>query len=223
VLLLLWGGRHRLSALDLRGAAASPETQVKDALARSSPVRLERLAGGAVATLSRVRFADVTVSVEGERANVLAVVEAEGEVERKGARIALSYVGREALPMVRCGTARWCPEGEPLPRLAAVLDPLLRRVAAFEARDAGAYAPLVSDRYPGAGGKAALLARLRADLGGGPPAGLSVLAWQVRVERDRALAGEDYRLEVPGAPPARLRARYALALEGERWLIVDGL
>jgi len=222
-ILVLWRSRERLAALDLRGAAASPETQVKDALARTTRVRLDGLAGGAAAALSAVRFAEAAVSVEGPAARVLAVVEAEGVVERGGERIALSYVGREAFRMAPCAAQRWCPEGEPLPALRGVLDLLLRRAAAFQARDPEAYAPLVSDRYPAPGGKPALLARLRADLAGGPPARLAVLAFQLRVERGRAVAGEDDEVQLGGAAPARLRARYALALEGERWLIVDGL
>jgi hypothetical protein len=104
-----------------------------------------------------------------------------------------------------------------------VLTALFRRQDAFNGRDPEAYARLLSDRYEGEGGKQALLGRLRADLGSGPPARMRVVAWQVRVERDRALIGEDYTIAVGDAPPRTLRARYEMAREGERWAIVSGL
>ena len=46
---------------------------------------------------------------------------------------------------------------------------------------------------------------------------------QIRVERDRAIVGEDYELPAAGRPPDRRRARYTLRLEDGRWRFVDGL
>ncbi|HEY6006296.1 MAG TPA: hypothetical protein VIV57_25680, partial [Anaeromyxobacter sp.] len=139
-------------------SAASPETEVKEALARLGAVELP--AGGpAAVALQHLRFADVAVSMDGPRALVLAVVEADGTAMATGA--SLVYVGREAFSMERCRSSRWCLSD--LPALSGV-------VAALRAvpREAGA----------------------------------RVVAWQVRVERDAATAGEDY--EVGGQ---RLRVR----------------
>lgn len=51
------------------------------------------------------------------------------------------------------------------------------------------------------------------------PAGARVVAWQIRVERDAASAGEDYEApsEDPAGPARRLRATFALRREGDRW------
>jgi hypothetical protein len=224
--LALWAARDRLAAVNLPVAVASPETQVKEALAHQQRAHLADVYGfksGGTAELYPVRFADVVVQSDGDAARVLAVVEAEGRVTWRDDRADLTYVGREAFGMTRCRIALWCGDGEQFARLRGVLLTLFRRVDAFHAGDADAYARLVSDRYAGDGGRAALLARVVGDLAAGPPARVRVVAWQIRVERDRAIVGEDYELRLGDDAPRTLRARYTLALEGERWLIVDGL
>lgn len=218
-----WLGRAWRSGIDLRGLLAGPEAQARAALLGLRTARLEGLAGVGAAQLDRLRLAELQVSAAGGEARALAVAEAEGTVDWPGGRAALSYVGREAITLRPCGLGRWCPAGPPLPALAGVLEVLLRRALAFERRDPAGYALLISDAYAGPGGKAALLSRLAEDLGRAPPAALRILGWQIRVERDRAVVGEDYELALGGAAPARLRARFALTREGERWLIVDGL
>lgn len=52
------------------------------------------------------------------------------------------------------------------------------------------------------------------------PGRARVLAWQIRVERDEASAGEDLEV-VPGAggAPARARTLFALRRERERWTV----
>jgi hypothetical protein len=219
----LWLGRDRLASLG--ASLESPEAQVRRALAQQTRASLEDVYGfrsGGTAELSRVRFADVAVSARDERAEVFAVVEAEGQVTWRDEAAKLAYVGRERFEMAPCSIALWCGDGRQFARLRGVLTVLFRREDAFNGRDAGAYARLVSDRYE-EGGKAALLARLKADLAGGPPARMRVLGWQVRVERDRAVVGEDYEIRVGDAPPRTLRARFDLALEDDRWTIVSGL
>jgi hypothetical protein len=89
-------------------------------------------------------------------------------------------------------------------------------------RDPEAFARLVSEGYAGPGGKPALRARLATALERGQAA-VSILAWQIRVERDRALVGEDYELRAAGRPPERRRAFYTLRAEEERWRFVEGL
>ena len=68
-----------------------------------------------------------------------------------------------------------------------------------------------------------MLLRLGRDLGEGPPAALTVTGWQIRVERDEAIVGEDERLVVGGAAPVTLRARLRLVREAGRWVIAEGL
>jgi hypothetical protein len=165
-----------LAAALLACSVASPETEVREALARVGRLELAAAPGTRIA-LEKVRFADVAVSMDGGRALVVAVVEAEGRVGPDGVP-ALGYVGREAFEMERCAEARWCAAGSGLPALRGVVEAL-----------AGA------PRHPGA----------------------RVLAWQVRVERGEATAGEDY--EVGGR---RLRTRWEMGREGDRWRIRRG-
>lgn len=224
----LWAAWGRLGAIDLSVAAASPETQVKTALAHQDRAHLADVYGfksGGTAELYPVRFADVQVSVAPDRksARVLAVVEAEGSATWRDERATISYVGREVFGMTPCSIALWCGDGRQFSMLRGVLMTLFRREDAFNGRDAEAYARIVSDDYAEPGGKAALLGRLRSDLGAGPPLRVRILGWQIRVERDRAVAGEDYEIRADGRAPERLRARYTLARDGERWLIAGGL
>jgi len=211
----------------LGGALEAPEQQVKRALAALTSARLENVYGhesGGLAELHRLRFADVTVTLPSpERASVLAMAEGDGRVAWRGQVATLGYVGREAFAMRPCQFAGWCAEGEALSQLRPVLRLLFRRLDAFNGRDAAAYGRLVAEGYRGPGGKAAVLARLAADLGGGPPAALRVSAWQIRVDRDTATVGEDETVAVGEAAPAALRARLELTREGGRWVIAGGL
>jgi hypothetical protein len=159
-------------------SAASPATEIREALARAAPLELP--AGGALVALASARFSDVTVSLDGDRALVLAVVEADGRVRAGAGEVTLAYVGREAFAMERCASRRWCAAGPALPALAGVVE--------------------------------ALLAAPRPD--GRRPAG-----WQIRVERERASAGEDAVL--PGGGPAP-RAVLDLVRDGGRWSVARG-
>jgi hypothetical protein len=167
--------RRRAAALAwaalLACSAASPETEVKEALARLGEADLP--AGGpAAVALRHLRFSDVTVSMDGPRALVLAVVEADGTAGEGGP--AVTYVGREAFSMERCASSRWCLSD--LPAVTAVVSAL--RAAPREA-------------------------------------GARVQAWQVRVERDAATAGEDYEVE-----GRRLRVRRELRRDASGWRLV---
>jgi hypothetical protein len=151
---------------------------VKEALARLGPIEVE--AGGARVALARASFSDVVVSLDGPRALVVAVVQADGQVRLPGAEPSLAYVGRESFAMERCADRRWC---------------------------------LAPDALAGVRGVVAALAAAPRAEGGRP------VAWQVRVERDAAEAGEDYEV-LEGGTPRRLRARHALAREGGGWRMV---
>ncbi len=115
-------------------SAKSASTEVKDALSRVGAVRVS--AGPLAADLERVRFSDVTVSLDGNRALVLAVVEANGRVRAAGEDATMAYVGREAFAMERCPDREWCPAGEQLPALLGVLAALPGLEEALR-RDAG--------------------------------------------------------------------------------------
>jgi hypothetical protein len=202
----------------------APETQVRRALANQGRAHLSDVYGfkaGGTAELYAVRYGDVTTRVEDGKATVLAMVEAEGRLAWRDQTATVSYVGRERFGMTPCSIALWCGDGDQFGRLRDVLTLLFRRTDAFDHGDPEAYARLVSDRYDG--GKAPLLERLRRDLAGGPPAKLDVASWQIRVERDRAIVGEDYTVRIGDGPEKRLRARFELALEDGRWRIVSGL
>ncbi len=201
----------------------SPDTQIRKALAGQSRAHLDQLHGG-TAELVSVRCAEVVTSLDGDRATVVAMLEAQGRVVRSGESVDLSYLGREKFHVRPCPGAGWCAEGDQFARLQGVIQVLLRREDAFNSGDAAAYADLVSDRYSDRGfEKADLLARLTQDLRSGPPARQRIRAWQIRVDRDGAEVGEDYAIEIPGQEPKQLRARYRLSREGERWVIAAGL
>jgi hypothetical protein len=126
-------------------------------------------------TLRRAQFKDVEVTALGARAQVLAMVDADGVVRLEGGEVSLGYVGREAFEMVRCVRARWCAPESPVPALARVVGAL-------------AALPRESGRRP--------------------------LAWQIRVERERASVGED--AEGPGGISAPRRLIELVEVDG-RW------
>ncbi len=222
-----WIWRDRIFSAESALSPESPDTQIRRALQAQTRAQLDDVYGfhaGGTAELKPVRFRDVVTSVEGQRATVVAMLDAEGRVVWRDQAANLSYVGRERFHMRPCRIALWCGDGDQFERLREVLRLLFRRLDAFQARDAAAYAALVSERYQDRGlDRRALLARVAADFRGGPPAAIRVLAWQIRVERDRAEVGEDYQLAVGGRAPARLRALFRLEREGERWVFAAGL
>jgi hypothetical protein len=210
----------------LGGAVADPDTRVRAALARQKSLHLSDVYGfdaGGTLELSPVRFGDLAISVSGERAQVVAMVEGEGVIDWRRGRIRVGYIGRERFSMTPCELGGWCADGRQLAELRRVLPLLFRRIDAFNARDAAAYGRLVGVGYRGAGGQAAVLAQLARDLGAGPAATLTVTAWQLRVEPDRVVVGEDQRVRVGDGPEVSLRARLVLNEEEGRWVIVDGL
>jgi hypothetical protein len=150
---------------------------VREALARPGPVELA--AGPAQVVLDRPRFSDVTVSLDGGRALVLALVEADGRVRSAAGEVTVAYVGREAFAMERCPPRGWCATAPALPALAGVVEALLA-------------APRPDGRRPA--------------------------RWQIRVERERASAGEDAVLPSGGAA----RAVLELVREGGRWSVARG-
>lgn len=100
-------------------AVASPATEAREALAALGPLELD--AGGVPLSLARVGFSDVAVQVDGGRALVVAVVEADGRARLAGAEPAVAYVGREAFAMERCAARRWCLAPDALGGLRGVV------------------------------------------------------------------------------------------------------
>jgi hypothetical protein len=210
----------------LAGAVADPDTRIRAALARQRSLHLSDVYGfdaGGTLELAPVRFGDLAITVDGERARVVAMVEGEGVIDWRRGRIRVGYIGRERFSMTPCDLGGWCADGRQLDELRRVLPLLFRRLDAFNARDAAAYGRLVGEGYRGAGGKAAVLAQLARDFGPGPAATLTVTAWQLRVEPGRVVVGEDERVRVGDGPETSLRARLELKEENGRWVIVDGL
>jgi hypothetical protein len=175
----IWLGR---GLLPLPPRLAGGEHGIARDLARQESARLS--ADGLALELRPLRFAEVSAAVEGARATVVAVLDAEGAASFAGQSAAVSYIGRERFHMRTCG-AGWCAEADQLARLRGVLAALLRRHLALAAA-----AP-----------------------------GRRVLAWQVRVERELAEAGEDWEIPGPGGASRRGRDRLSLRWEGDRWAL----
>jgi hypothetical protein len=220
-----WLSWDRISAI---GAVsfASPDTQIREALVNQRRGLLNDVYGfkaGGTAELYPVRFADVAIEVEDDRARVVAMLDGEGRVKWRDQQAHLRYLGRERFHMKPCKIALWCGEGDQFDRLRGVLQALFRRHDAASAGDSAALARLVSDRYSDAGeGQGDVLARLAREVRPDSAERTRIVAWQIRVERDRAEVGEEYERDVGGRTESA-RARYTLAWDGDRWVFVAGL
>jgi hypothetical protein len=181
--LALAAGAAGLAAGALRGplsaALKSPETLAREAAAALARTRALD-AGPARVELDDLRLVEITVSVDGPRARVVALAEAGGRARFADQAPALAYVGRETFLLERCAQG-WCAVEGALPALRGVVEALA---------------------------------------GSPRPPGTRVLAWQIRVERDAATAGEDQEI-AEGAAPKRLRALRALRRDASgRWALV---
>jgi hypothetical protein len=204
----------------------SPESQIRQALGHQNRAHLEDVYGwkaGGTLELVPVRYSEVVPVVEGDRASVVAQLDAEGQAVWRDQSAAVSYIGREQFHMKPCRIALWCAEGDQFARLRAVLRTLFRRHDAARAGDPAAQLALAADDYrDGPIDRAGLAARLRRELAS-PRPGLRVRAWQIRIDRDGAEVGEDYDEPGPGGELRPLRARYRLERRGERWVFAAGL
>jgi hypothetical protein len=210
---LTWGRLQGCGA-----PTASPETQVRQALSRQERAHLDDVygfRGGGTVELFGVRYDDVVAAVEGGRATVVAMLDAEGRVVWRDQEAKLSYLGREQFHMRPCSIALWCGEGDQFQRLRGVLLTLFRRQDAWRLGDAEAYARLLS---------AEVARDARERPAAGAPVRSRILAWQIRVERDTAEVGEDAEEEgLTGGAAHRLRHVFRLRREGERWVFVGGV
>lgn len=229
-----WHWRADLLNAEPAATLQSPETQVRKALAAQSRAHLEDIYGwkaGGTLELVPVRYEEVVPDVEGNRATVVAILDAEGKAVWRDHAATVSYIGREQFHMKPCKIALWCAEGDQFARLRSVLRTLFRRFDAARGGDPSGLAALVADDYrDGETDRIALELRLRREFAV-PRPDLRVKGWQIRVERDSAEVGEDY--ESLGADvrhrggeagdPRPARARYRLERRGERWVFTSGL
>jgi hypothetical protein len=218
----------RADLMDAGSAATlqSPETQVRQALAAQGRAHLEDIYGwkaGGTLELVPVRYEEVVPDVEGSRATVVAVLDAEGKAVWRDQSATVSYIGREQFHMKPCKIALWCAEGDQFARLRAVLRTLFRRFDAARGGEPAALASLAADDYrDGSTDRAALDDRLRRELAS-PRPDLRVKGWQIRVERDVAEVGEDFEVVEQGGGVRHQRSRYRLERRGERWVFTSGL
>jgi hypothetical protein len=207
----------------LLGVAAGPEAEIITALKEAERQGLELLIPGAGGPLksTRLYFARITVNVEpgGKRAVAWATLDFDGTL----GRTEVGSLGVERVPFVRQGR-RWVPEGLPAPRLAAVVGALEARRRALESGDRTALEAL---RAPGS----------EAEDGGAETAELEKVlevqrrhyraeAWYLRLERDGAVASEQWRMEgqLPSRPvDARGQRQLSLIRRGEEFLFSPGL
>ena len=207
----------------LLGAAAGPEAEIITALKSTERGGLELTLPGAGAMLvSREHhFARITVNVEpgGQRAVAWATLDFTGRL----GPTQISSLGVERVPFVRRGTS-WRPEGLTAPRLAAVVAKLEARRRALESGDREALEALRAPEAAadsGAGGEAEVekvlaLQRRR----------YHAKAWYLRLERDEAVASEEWRLEgeLPSRPvDEQGQRRLSLIRSGEEFLFSPGL
>ncbi len=194
---------------DLAALLTGPKVQVTMALRALGKRPLE-----APGTRLTARFVSDTVEVDGPHA----IAYARGEVSGTYRKVKTECVCIEAVHFVRQG-GRWTPDGFPLRRLKAVFDALDARQRAFEQGDVAAYLALASPRYhDGDTDRAALATRLKALFAKGPGPHETIVARDLRVERDRALVTETWKI---GAH--RGRAHYTLRREGDNWRFTTGL
>ena len=231
-----WYWRADLLNAEPAATLQSPETQVRQALAAQSRAHLEDIYGwkaGGTLELVPVRYEDVVPDVEGNRATVVAILDAEGKAVWRDQSATVSYIGREQFHMKPCKIALWCAEGDQFARLRAVLRTLFRRLDAARGGDPAGVAALAADDYrDGETDRVALEGRLReefADPAPGPQGeGLADPRREGLGGSGGGLRGCGARRPAPGGAGDQgerrpWRARYRLERRGERWVFTSGL
>ena len=206
----------------LLGVAAGPEVEILIALKRTEQdgLRLDVPGVGTPLTSQQHHFARITVNIEpgGRRAVAWATLDFTGKL----GHTEVSSLGVERVPFV-VREGQWVPEGLAAPRLAAVVRALEARRQALEAGNREALRGLWAS---GA----------QADVGAGEAELMKLLelqrrryradAWYLRLERDEAVASEQWRLEgeLPSRPvDERGQRRLSLIRNGEEFFFSPGL
>jgi hypothetical protein len=170
----------------------------------------EQLAAGGALDLETLRFTEVTVSLHGNLADVLAHADASGRF----AGASIHYTGSERLAVRREAEGF---SGIELPALKGVLEALAKRQRAIEGGDDAALMALAADDYrDGSVDRARLASSLSTLWPGVERAAPSSLA--VRVDGDRASVS--LRFDRDGASHTHT---VALHSEAKCWLFSAGL
>ncbi|MFY0565337.1 hypothetical protein ACN28E_16030 [Archangium lansingense] len=206
----------------LLGVAAGPEAEIITFLKGTEREGLSMTLPGVEEPLESQKhhFARITVNVEpgGERAVAWATLDFDGQL----GRTEISSLGVERVPFVLRGR-EWVPEGLAAPRLAAVVRALELRRRALEAGNREALAGLLAPGLESTtGGGEAELARVL-DL---QKRRYRAERWLLRLERDEAVASEEWRLEgqLPSRPvDEKGQRRFSLIRNREEFLFSSSL
>lgn len=184
------------------GAAGGPEPELVSALRTAELSRAPIAVAGAPAFEPRsLHFDRFSVTVDGDRASVVATLDASGA----SGGVQVSSLGRERVAFVR-RSGRWEPDGPVAPALAGALATLWRRAGVLSAGPVEALGPLVTavDRE-----RALSDARLEPVLRR-PDHRWEPSAWYLRSERGEVLVTEEARLTAAGREPEPRTSRLRL-------------
>jgi len=194
------------------GAAGGPEPELLAALRTAELARAAvPIAGAPAFTPRSLRFDRFTVRVEGDRASVVATLDAAGT----SGPVEVSSLGRERVQFVRRG-GLWEPDGPIAPALSGALAALWRRAALLSGSEVEALGPLVvpADRER-ALGDARLGAVLRVTQHRWEPR-----AWYLRSERGEVQVTEEAVLTSASRDPEPRTGRLRLLPDGEAGVFV---
>jgi len=186
----------------LLGAAGGPEPELVATLRSAELSRAAMPVAGAPPFEPRsLRFDRFAVSLDGDRASVVATLDASGT----SGGVQVSSLGRERIRFVRRG-GRWELDGALAPSLSQALAALWRRAELLSGTSPEALAPLVApaDRERSLG-DARLLPVLRL-----PGHRWEPRAWFLRSERGEVLVTEEANLTSPSRGPEPRTGRLRL-------------
>lgn len=205
--LALLGGAVWVLLPRMLGAAGGPEPELIAALRTAELARAPvNVPGAAPLQPTSLRFDRFSITVEADRALVVATLDAAGT----SGGVAVSSLGRERVRFVR-RSGRWEPDGPLAPALAGALEALWRRAALLSGSSPDPLESLVvaPDR-PGALRDARLEQVLRL-----PAHRWEPRAWFLRSERGEVLVTEEAILTAPSrAPESRTGRLHLVSSDG---------
>jgi hypothetical protein len=201
--------------------AAGPDAGMRSVLQQGERAGLALAIPGTSAVLvsRRLHYDRVTTHVDddGEEAFALSTLDFEGTL----GSIQVSSLGVERIPFERSGT-QWRPRSGLAPRLAGVIAALEARRQALEAGDAAKLVGLAASPETGRAAQDELLRRAAS----APKPLNHICAWYIRLERNRALVTEDYRIGEGSAehpPKEKGTRRLTLERQGPQFLFSGSL
>ncbi len=205
----------------LLDVAAGPDAAMQSVLQQSERAGLALAVPGTAASLvaRRLHYDRVTthVDADGEAGFALSTLDFEGTLDS----IQVSSLGVERIPFERQGT-EWRPRSGLAPRLAAVVAALEARRQALESGDGGKLVVLAASPEGGREAQDELLRRTAS----APQPLHRICAWYIRLERNRALVTEDYRIGAGVAKPLpqeKGTRRLTLERQGSQFLFSGSL